>query len=139
MQASSKYTKAIQICLYLNFYKGERISSSRLAESLSTNPVVVRRLIKDLRDNDVVKSIAGTQGGFILNKEATSITLWDIYLIMREDDFFQRPKVNPECKISSNLKLLVHDTFTAAEHSMESTLSAKTIEDLTKELNGVLS
>lgn len=138
MQASSKYTKAIQICTYLNFHK-ELISSARLAESLSTNPVVVRRLIKHLREGKLIKSIAGTQGGFQLNKPASDISLWDIYLIMREEDFFQRPKVNPECIISSNLKALVHDTFTAAELSMKNTLSSKSIEDLTDQLNKILS
>jgi len=138
MQASSKYTKAIQICIYLNFHKDELISSARLAESLSTNPVVVRRLMKELRDEELVKSIAGTQGGFQLNKEAKDISLWDIYLLMREDDFFQRPKVNAECKISSNLKALVHDTFTSAELSMKNTLSSKSIEDLTIELHEIV-
>lgn len=138
MQASSKYTKAIQICIYLNFKKGELISSTQLAESLSTNPVVVRRLIKDLRDSQIIKSIAGTQGGFQLNKEADQISLWEIYLIMREEDFFQRPKVNEECKVSSNLKALVHDTFTDAELSMKNALSSKSIEDLTLELHRII-
>lgn len=138
MQASSKYTKAIQICIYLNFHKDELISSARLAESLSTNPVVVRRLIKHLRDAEIVKSIAGTQGGFRLNKDGTEISLWDLYLIMREEDFFQRPKVNEECKVSSNLKALVHDTFTSAEMSMKNTLSSKSIEDMTSELHDIV-
>ncbi|MEL7005510.1 MAG: Rrf2 family transcriptional regulator [Bacteroidota bacterium] len=138
MQASSKYTKAIQICMYMNFHKDELISSARLAESLSTNPVVVRRLMKELRDAEVVKSIAGTQGGFQLNKDAKDISLWDIYLLMREEDFFQRPKVNPDCIISSNLKALVHDTFTEAELSMKSSLSSKNIEDLTIELREIV-
>lgn len=137
MQASAKYTKAIQICTYLSYYK-ELISSSRLAESLSTNPVVVRRLIKDLREAEIVKSISGTQGGFQLNRDAGDISLWDIYLIMREEEFFQRPKVNPECQISSNLKALVYDTFTEAEASMKKSLSGKSIADLTQQLEEIL-
>ncbi len=137
MQASSKYTKAIQICTYLGFHE-ELISSTRLAESLSTNPVVVRRLIKNLREGGIVKSIAGTQGGFQLERDASEISLWDIYLVMRDEDFFQRPKVNPDCKVSSNLKALVHDTFTSAEMSMKSALSSKSIQDLTDQLHDLI-
>ena len=138
MQASTKYTKAIHICIYLNVHKEELVSSARLADSLQTNPVVVRRLVKSLREGNIIESVAGTQGGFRLGKDARDISLWDIYLIMRDEDFFQRPKVNPECKVSSNLKALVHDTFTAAELAMKSSLATKSIESLTYQLNEIL-
>lgn len=138
MQASSKYTKAIHICIYLSMHSNEIVSSSILAESLSTNPVVIRKLLKILREGQIVNSVAGSKGGFELGKSPKEIDLWQLYLLMRDEDFFQRPKVNPDCVVSSNLKVLVHDTFTSAEISMRESLQQKNIAHLTADLKSIL-
>lgn len=138
MQANSNFTKSIHLCIYLN-RKDRLVPSSELAESLMTNPVVVRRLIALLKAKKIIGSVAGTKGGFFLERSAKKITLWDIYLAVRENDFFNRPKVNPDCIVSSNLAVLVHDTFSEAEQAMEEVLNERTIQNLTEELKNILA
>ncbi len=138
MQANSRFTIAIHICLFLKF-KGEvLVSSQQIAESVKTNPVVIRRLVGNLRDTGIIKSVAGAKGGFLLNKPANKINLWDIYLAIRENDFFYKPKPNPECKVSSNLAVLVDDSYRQAELSMKTTLGKVTIADLNSRLDDIL-
>lgn len=110
MQVSSNFTKSIHLCIYLNL-KDRLVSSSEFAKSLKTNPVVVRRLIGHLKKHRIIGSVAGTHGGFFLERSTDKITLWDVYLAVRDAIFFNRPKVNPNCVVSSNLTVLVHDLF----------------------------
>jgi Rrf2 family protein len=137
MQASSNFTKSIHLCIYLNL-KDRLVSSTEFAESLKTNPVVVRRLIALLKKHQIIGSVAGAHGGFFLERSAENITLWDIYLSVREDNFFNRPKVNPSCVVSSNLAVLVHDVFTEAEMSMKAILDKTNIAALTEKLQNIL-
>ena len=137
MQANSNFTKSIHLCIYLNL-KNRLVSSTEFAESLKTNPVVVRRLIALLKKQHIMGSIAGAHGGFFLKKPADQITLWEIYLAVKEKEFFNRPKVNTNCVVSSNLAVLVHDVFTDAELAMKDTLSQTTISVLNKDLQDIL-
>ncbi len=137
MQANSNFTKSIHLCIYLNL-KERLVPSSEFAESLQTNPVVVRRLIALLKKHQIIGSTAGARGGFFLERSAEKITLWEIYLAVREKSFFNRPKVNPACVVSSNLAVLVHDTFSEAELSMKQVLEKSTISGLTKDLQDIL-
>ena len=86
MRASSKFTTAIHICIYLDYSNDELVSSQTLAESVKTNPVVIRRLIGQLRKQGIVGSVAGAKGGFYLSKPVDKLTLSDIYLVVRDDE-----------------------------------------------------
>lgn len=139
MRASTDFTKAIQICLFMNIKEGEFKSSSQLAESIDTNPVVVRRLLAKLKRSRIVESIAGAQGGFFLAKSAQDISLWMIYKAVQEEQLFTRHKVNDDCDISCNLEILVQDTFDSAELAMKPTLESANIANLSGQLEELLA
>ena len=138
MRASSKFTIAIHICIYLDYSNDELVSSQTLAESVKTNPVVIRRLIGQLRRQGIVGSVAGAKGGFYLAKPVDQLTLWDIYLVVRDDEFFNKPKVNPDCVVSSNLAVLVDDIYSESEHSMKNSMEKVTVAQLTDKLSDIL-
>ncbi|MCZ6693913.1 MAG: Rrf2 family transcriptional regulator [Bacteroidetes bacterium] len=138
MRASSKFTIAIHICIYLDYSNDQLVSSQTLAESVKTNPVVIRRLIGQLRRQGIVGSVAGAKGGFYLAKPVDQLTLWDIYLVVRDDEFFNKPKVNPDCVVSSNLAVLVDDVYSESEHSMKNSMEKVTVAQLTDKLSDIL-
>ena len=45
------------------------VCSTIVAESVNTNPVVIRRLMRDLEKAELVSSATGRAGGFTLNRE----------------------------------------------------------------------
>lgn len=139
MRASTDFTKAIQICLFLNIKEGEFKSSTQLAQSVDTNPVVVRRLLAKLKKHDIVDSIAGAQGGFLLAKAPEDISLWNIYKAVQEEELFIRHKTNEDCDISCNLELLVKDTFNEAELAMRPALEHSNIANLSFDLTEILA
>lgn len=139
MQANKNFSIAIQICVFMDFKGAERYSSQELAEeSLATNPVVVRRQLARLKEAGIVASQNGPNGGFYLTRDTTELNLWELYEATREGDFFNRPKPNPNCVVSSNLKYLVDDTFYEAEMAMKPALSSVTIKDLCLKLHKIL-
>ena len=138
MRTSSKFTTAIHICIYLDYSNDQLVSSQTLAESVKTNPVVIRRLIGQLRRQGIVGSVAGAKGGFYLSKPVDQLTLWDIYLVVRDDEFFNKPKVNPDCVVSSNLAVLVDDVYSESEHSMKNSMEKVTVAQLTDKLSDIL-
>ncbi len=138
MQANKNFSIAIQICVFMDYKGNERYSSQELAESVDTNPVVIRRQLARLKTAGLMESQNGPNGGYYLVKGTNEITLWDLYTATREGDFFNRPKPNPDCVVGSNLKYLVEDTFHNAEMAMKPALDTVTISDLTEKLNKIL-
>ncbi|MEO7214572.1 MAG: Rrf2 family transcriptional regulator [Mucilaginibacter sp.] len=138
MKADAKFSTAIHICLYLQ-YRGEKLlSSQEMAASVGTNPVVIRRVLAELRKKNIVGSVAGNQGGFYLTRPVGKINLWDIYQAVNDRELFQRPKVNEECPVSSNLGQLVKLPFQAAENAMQPGLEKITVSDLYGQLEDLL-
>ncbi len=138
MKASTRYITAVQICIFLEHSPDELSTSSQLAESVSTNPVVIRRLIHDLITADIVSSISGPNGGFKLARQASEITLRSIYEATRSGSLFRWPGPNPDCVVSSNLGSLLEDRFAEAEEQLMKSLESTTIAALNKELEKVL-
>jgi Rrf2 family protein len=138
MKASTRYTTAIHVCVFLNHMQKDIISSALLAESVNTNPVVIRRLIQDLISHQLVISVPGPKGGFRLSRPASEISLWDLYKATRENALFRPPRVNPKCVVSSHLKILVHDAHERAEESMGKVLAETSVQDLTYHLKNIL-
>lgn len=139
MQANGRFTTAIHICIFMQI-KGNKklISSQVLAESVKTNPVVIRRIVAKLRDYDIVGSVAGAKGGFFLKRPANEISLWDIYQAVRETDLFHKPKkINPECVVSTNLSQLVDEVYSEAELAMKSALEPVKVSDLSAKLHNI--
>ncbi|MEO1049540.1 MAG: Rrf2 family transcriptional regulator [Bacteroidota bacterium] len=139
MQTNGKFTVAIHICTYMHYSGKELVTSQQIADSVKTNPVVIRRIIAKLREAGIIGSIAGAKGGFFLNKPVEQITLWDIYLAVKENDLFYKPKPNPDCAVGSNLASLVDDSFEAAELSMKGALSNTNISMLNERLEKILN
>ena len=138
MQSSSKFTVAIHICLFLKFKDQDLVSSQQIAESVNTNPVVIRRMIGCLRENGIVGSVAGSKGGFFLKRPAEKITLWEIYNCVKDNDLFNKPKSNPDCVVSSNLSQLVEEAYHSAENSMQPVLEKTTIDQLNHKLSDIV-
>lgn len=66
------------------------VTSDKIAGVLSTNPVIIRRLVQQLRSAGLVKSVRGKTGGYQLARPATDISLLDVFLAIEGErvDFF---------------------------------------------------
>ena len=79
MQISSRFTIAVHIFSCIDtFEKDTKIRSDFLAESVNVNPVIIRKILSQLRNAGLVHVQRGS-GGASIAKDPKDITFLDIY------------------------------------------------------------
>ncbi len=86
--ANSQFAMAVHVLAMLAVNCDERVKSTYLAESVNTNAVVIRRLLRNLHEADLVVSQTGYSGGTCLTKPASEIRLDEIFRAVSRDDVF---------------------------------------------------
>ncbi len=83
MSDSQRFPVAAHTLAYLAhkgaFSREKAVSSSVLAASVPTNPVVIRRVMAGLREEGYVRSEKGHGGGWVLACDLAKVTLRDVY------------------------------------------------------------
>lgn len=125
MNTNSRFAVAIHILTLLAGRHPEALTSSFMANSVTTNPVVLRRLLGDLRRAGLVASRPGNSGGWRLCRQPEQITLLDCYLAVREGALFGLPvqKPNPHCKVGKTITQALCALFQEAEQALEARLA----------------
>ena len=135
MLSSSRFVVAIHALSVLarNTGKGP-VCSSMIAQSVHTNPVVIRRLMSELEKSSLVRSTAGRAGGFSLAKSAPEISLADVYSAVEDENVFRSHKIDPgaECPVASQLMKVISPALRAAELALKQSLGATTLDDVAR-------
>ncbi|WP_421694982.1 RrF2 family transcriptional regulator [Aestuariivirga sp.] len=133
MLSSSRFIVAVHAMSVLARFKGKGpVCSALVAQSVHTNPVVIRRLMTELEKANLVKSVAGRAGGFELNRDATQITLADIYFAVEDENVFRMHKTDPHshCPVAAQLGQILSAPLRAAECALHSSLAKTSISDV---------
>ena len=91
MSANSRMTVAVHILSFMILWAQkhpEPATSERIAHSVNTNPVVIRRLLGLLQKGGLVKSQRGVDAGWRLAKRPTAITMLDVYKAVEDAPLF---------------------------------------------------
>lgn len=140
MNNSSRFVVAVHIMSMLDIApslrKVQSVPSDRIAMSVNTNPVVVRRILGDLRKAGLVTSQAGVQGGSMLAKSAKNITLLDIYRAVDDGRLFPMhpSQPNPRCPVGLNIQEVLKDTLNEAEQAMQRKLADVTLAQVSNDI-----
>jgi Rrf2 family protein len=78
MKRDSRLSGVLHVLLHMAEQSGPA-TSEMLAKAMSTNPVVIRRIMAGLREQGYVRSEKGHGGGWTLARDLAEITLRDIY------------------------------------------------------------
>ncbi|KQU63163.1 Rrf2 family transcriptional regulator [Rossellomorea marisflavi] len=110
-------------------------SSDQIAQSVTTNPVVIRRLSGDLKKAGLLTSQAGVPG-FNLTRDPKDITLLDIYkaVNMEKELFSIHDKPNPKCPVGKRIQGTLDETFRSVQTAMENELNEQTLKDIMNHL-----
>lgn len=110
----------------------EQSTSARLAWSIGTNPVVVRRLSGLLARAGLITVQRGP-GGASLARSASGITLRDVWRAIhpeREKVLRVHARTNPACPVGQRLPELLRDRFESAEAALLGNLASTSLADL---------
>ncbi|HEU0301350.1 MAG TPA: Rrf2 family transcriptional regulator, partial [Longimicrobium sp.] len=104
---SSRMAVAVHVLAYLAWRRDEPITSERMASSVNTNPVVVRRIMGSLRNAGLVSVQPGVGGGAQLAREPEDITLLEVYRAVEEkEELFAMHSSEPcrHCDIGGHIR-----------------------------------
>ena len=143
MQISSRFTVALHIFTAVDVFKDDcKVTSDFLSESLGTNPVIIRKLLTQLKNAGLIKVARGT-GGIELTRDLKDITFYDVYQAIEPLDggdlfrFHEAP--NPMCPVGRNIHALLDDKLHKIQDAMESEMKKYTLLDLRKNMQDLLS
>ncbi len=131
MTTSLRFPVALHILTLLAASETGMLTSEGIASSVDTNPVVIRRVMAALRENGLVESRPGVNGGWRLTKPPGQITLCKVFEAVQQDDLLiMHPHPNPHCPVGGYIREALRDTFAAAEKALHTSLTKRTIADL---------
>ncbi len=132
MNTNSRYTVALHILTAMANRCNALLTSDFIAASVCTNPVVIRRVLGELRRAGIVESHAGNRGGWRLLYTPDKITLCQVYdAIQNGLPFALHPQEpNANCCIGKHIKAALTDVFVSAESAMKEYLAEVTIADI---------
>ncbi len=136
MQTNSQFAVSIHVLSLLACYPEEPLTSEILARSVTTNPVVIRRILGSLRRAGLVTSQPGNGGGWRLAKDPSSIPLHEAYAAVQQGSCFAlAPKPpNEKCVVGCSLQSVLREVFDEAETAMKSQLSTCTLQDIVRKV-----
>jgi Rrf2 family protein len=133
MLSSSRFVVAVHVLSILarNAGKGP-VCSHTIAQSVHTNPVVIRRLMSELEKAGLILSTAGRSGGFSLGKPAMNVSLAEIYSAVEDEEVFRMHKLDPhsDCPVAGKLRDVLVPKLRAAESAMTSSLQLTSLHDV---------
>ena len=133
MQISTRFSMAVHTLLVIGYFAPEqRATSTFIAKSVNANPVVIRRVLGQLKDAGLVEVEMGL-GGATLARDAEQITLLDVYRAVESSEehlfnFHEDP--NPACPVGRNIHAALDGELDAAQDALENRLAQTTLADL---------
>ncbi|MBW0432561.1 Rrf2 family transcriptional regulator [Leptospira yasudae] len=137
MAIPSRYAVAIHILTFLEDGKGKDTTSDTIAESVGTNPAIVRTLIGKLRKAGLVYTRQGVPGAS-LTKPASEIRLSDIYRAIEASECLFNVHDHPkqDCSVGMGILPTLECMFAQAQAALEDKLGEFSLEDVMKQVRG---
>lgn len=138
MAANSRLTIAAHALAWMGLNErmgGEVATSDQIANSVNTNPVVIRRLLGDLREAGLVESRRGAGAGWSLTRAAESISLADVYDAIEGGPLFALHPATPnqKCPVGHGIRAVLTPVYDGAEEALRVQLARTSVADVLSE------
>ena len=134
---STRFAVAVHILAVLRYHRSSPVSSELIAASVNTNPVVVRRILSQLKKAGLVEAQLGSGGGFLLAHGPEDIDLEQVFKAVEEDCMFRthREPPNCECLVGRHVVPVLEKITAKASRAMFDELSSVSIEEVAKKIS----
>lgn len=142
MQISSRFTIAMHMLSCMDVFKDEyKITSDFLASSIQVNPVIIRKLLSQLKDAGLIEVKRGP-GGATIAKPLNEITFLDVYRAVdcvEENTLFHfHENPNKDCPVGRNIHNILDDKLLRVQNAMERELESITLAEMKLDLEKYL-
>jgi Rrf2 family protein len=141
MSTSSRFAVAVHVLTLMAWAEEEPLKSEQVAESVNTNPVVIRRMLCELAESKLVVSQTGSTGGTKLARRPDHITLLDIYQAVENRGVFSlhRHPPNRHCPVGVNIGTVLNEVLDEVDSAVEQVLANITVKDVVSRLKPCVS
>ena len=137
MQISSRFTMAIHMFVCIDTFSDQKMTSDFMAASIGTNPVIVRKLLQQLKAAGLIE-VARGKGGVTITKPLDQITFLDIYRAVEctpdESLFHFHENPNQKCPVGKNIHHILDNRLFEVQKAMEEKLSQMTLADVKEDI-----
>lgn len=127
----TRLARMLHVLVHMHLLGGTETSAT-IGLMLGTNPVVVRRIMGQLREAGLVDSTGGRAGGWRLARPAAEIRLSAIHAALSTGSVLSigLSKDHPTCPVEQAGNALLSGAFAAAEAALSAALDKITLADL---------
>ncbi|MDE6619939.1 MAG: Rrf2 family transcriptional regulator [Lachnospiraceae bacterium] len=143
MQISSRFTLAVHIFACIDTFGNEyKVTSDFLAGSTNVNPVIIRKILGQLKGAGLIEVARGT-GGTTVTKPLDEITFLDVYNAVECVEngelfhFHENPSTN--CPVGRNIHYILDDKLYRVQSALEKELASITLADIKQDTEKYLS
>lgn len=143
MQISSRFTIAVHVFACIDTFGGERkVTSDFLAGSVNTNPVIIRKILLQLKAAGLVNVRRGNVGTTIA-KPPEEITLLDVYraveCVEKGQLFHFHNDPNTNCPVGKNIHRVLDDKLNKIQRAMEDEMRKITLAEVISDTRKLIS
>lgn len=143
MQISSRFTLAIHIFACIDTFENEyKVTSDFLAGSTNVNPVIIRKILGQLKGAGLIEVARGT-GGAAAARPLNEITFLDIYRAVECVEngelfhFHENPSMS--CPVGRNIHHILDDKILRVQTALEKELASITLADVKQDTEKYLN
>ena len=142
MQISSRFTIAVHTIILIEAMKNEmKVTSDLIASSVNVNPVVIRRILQQLKKAGIIQVKRGS-GGADLARDPEDITLLDVYNAVESIEegqlfhFHENP--NEMCPVGRNIHRIMDARLQEIQKAMEDKMRMMTIKEIMEDADKLI-
>lgn len=134
MQISTKFSIAVHILVASKFFQPtHKVTSTFLASSIGSNPVIVRNIMSQLHDAGIIEVKRGP-GGIALTRPLDRITFLDVYRAVEtnsDQDLFKfHENPNPRCPVGGHIHAALDGQLAEIQRDFEADLARRNIQQV---------
>ncbi len=132
MKISTRFSDSIHILAFISIYQGKiPLTSDNIANSVETSPVVVRRIMSQLKKAGLITTVHGAANPK-LAQDPTDISLYDVFLAIEHDQhlFTVDDKTNPQCIVGGNIQDTLRYYYEQVETAAKAKLARISLADI---------
>lgn len=128
---STKTSVGIHILCVIEFSPEAKVTSDHIADSIGTNPALVRRLMSRLKQAGLIRT--STKLGVVgLAKDRSSITMRDVFRAVEKEQraFDLHTDCNPRCTVGANIEATLSHVYEQVQTDFEARLDGISLADI---------
>lgn len=131
MRVSTKFSDSIHLLSFISVFRSAKLTSEFIASSIKTSPVVVRRLIGELRTAGIIAQSADSRYPR-LARTPQEISILDIYMAIEGTKhlFNVDEDTNPHCPVGAHVPTVLGALYSEAEAAAFGQLGRTTLQDV---------